>query len=71
MIGNMERSDTSELSREDLEKLRQKLATMSITGLRDFYFAAHFRCRLEGAKIPAAQDIQEIVQAWKAIRRSG
>jgi hypothetical protein len=67
----MERSDASELSRDDLEKLRQKLATMSITGLHDFYFAAQFRCRLEGARIPAARDIQELVQAWKAIRKSG
>jgi hypothetical protein len=67
----MERSDTSELSRDDLDKLRQRLATMSVTGLHDFYFAAHFRCRLEGARIPAALDIQELVQAWKAIRRSG
>jgi len=67
----MDRSDASELSRDDLEKLRQKLAIMSITGLHDFYFAAHYRCRLEGAKIPAARDIQELVQAWKAIRRSG
>jgi hypothetical protein len=66
----MKRSDASELSRDDLDKLRQKLATMSITGFRDFYFAAHYRCRLEGARIPAARDIQELVQAWKAIRKS-
>jgi hypothetical protein len=36
MIGAWSESDASELSRDDLEKLRQKLATMSITGLWGF-----------------------------------
>lgn len=64
----MERPDATELSHDDLEKLRQKLATMSVTGLRDFYFFAHFRCRLGGAKIPAAREIQELVQDGKRSR---
>jgi hypothetical protein len=35
------------LSRQDLADLQRKLATMSITGLQDFYRAAYYRCRLE------------------------
>jgi len=42
---------------------------MSITGLQDFYRAAYYRCRLETATVPPARAIQELVQAWKALRK--
>lgn len=43
---------------------------MSLTALEDFYRAAYYRCRLESAGIPPARSIQELVQAWKALRPS-
>jgi hypothetical protein len=42
---------------------------MSITGLQDFYRAAYYRCHLDSATIPSARAIQELVQAWKALRK--
>jgi hypothetical protein len=63
------RADKSVLSLQDLADLQRKLATMSITGLQDFYRAAYYRCRLESAGIPAARATQELVQAWKALRK--
>ena len=58
------------LSKDELDELQKKLAAMSLTGLHDYYFAAHYRCRLEEGKIPRARAIQELVQAWKAMRRT-
>jgi hypothetical protein len=57
------------LSKDDLAELQRKLSTMSVTGLRDFYHAAHYRCRLQDGSTPLARDIQELVQAWKEMRR--
>jgi hypothetical protein len=57
------------LTKAELAELQRKLSTMSVTAIRDFYFAAHVRCRLEGDKVPAARSIQELVQAWKEVRK--
>jgi hypothetical protein len=57
------------LSKSELAALQKKLATMSTTALHDFYFAAYYRCRLQEQAVPSARDIQELVQAWKALRR--
>jgi hypothetical protein len=57
------------LSRDDLAELQQKLSRMSVTGLQDFYRTAYFRCRLEGERLPQARAIQELVQAWKQMRK--
>lgn len=66
----MEKPDKIVLSEEELNLLRRKLSTMSLTALYDFYRAAYHRCRIEGYAIPPASAIQELVQAWKAIRKS-
>jgi hypothetical protein len=59
------------LTPAEVQALRTKLASMSITGIRDFYFAAHWRCRLEQGTVPSARAVQELVQAWKELRKSG
>jgi hypothetical protein len=56
------------LNREELAALQRRLSTMSITGVRDFYFAAYLRCRPENDTYPTARQIQELVQAWKQLR---
>ena len=43
------------LSREELRELRSRLAVMSVTGLRDFYQTAHFRCQLQDNAVPGAR----------------
>jgi hypothetical protein len=65
----VEKPDKAVLSKEELSQLQRKLHTMSLTGLYDFYRSAYYRCRLEGYAILPARAIQELVQAWKAIRK--
>jgi len=57
------------LSKNDLAELQRKLSAMSVTGLQDFYRTAYYRCRLEGEQVPQARAIQELVQAWKQMRK--
>jgi hypothetical protein len=45
---------------------------MSLTALYDAYYAAWTRCKVEqNGKPPRARFIQELVQAWKELRRVG
>jgi hypothetical protein len=57
------------LSREELKTLRQQLAHLSVGHVRDFYERAYYRCRMTSSKFPSARSIQELVQAWKLLRR--
>ena len=60
------------LSPEQLAALRLRFARMSLTGLADAYYAAWLRCKMEpGGKPPRAALIQELVQAWKELRKAG
>jgi len=60
------------LTPEQLAALRQRFARMSLTGLADAYNAAWLRCKMEpGGKTPRAAFIQELVQAWKELRKGG
>jgi hypothetical protein len=45
---------------------------MSLTALYDAHFAAWTRCEVEqNGKPPRARFIQELVQAWKTLRKVG
>jgi hypothetical protein len=60
------------LGPQDLAALPQRFARMSITGLSDAYHAAWLRCKLEPVGTPPqAAFIQELVQAWKELRKTG
>jgi hypothetical protein len=56
------------LTTTQLAELRKKLATTSITAVKDAYQSAHYQCRLDGDKIPSARAIQTLVQAWREMR---
>jgi hypothetical protein len=56
------------MTREELVALQRRLSTMSVTAIQDFYRAAYYHCRLENDGVPNARSIQELVQAWKAMR---
>jgi len=59
------------LSYQQLAELRGRLSQMSVTAVRDFYHAAWVRSGLErNASWPRAETIQELVQAWKEMRRA-
>jgi len=57
------------LSREDLKALGESLAHLSMSGVREFYERAYQRCRITGRDFPPARAIQELVQAWKQLRK--
>ena len=58
------------LSGQQLVELRGRLSQVSVTAARDFYHAAWIRCGLErNGSWPRAEAMQELVQAWKEMRR--
>jgi len=57
------------LSRENLAELQRKLSMMGVTAVQDFYRSAHFVCRIGPGHFPSARAIQELVQAWKQMRK--
>jgi hypothetical protein len=57
------------LSRKDLAELRRRLSMMSVTAVQDFYQSAHMVCRIGPGHFPSATAIQELVQAWKQMRK--
>ena len=61
-------SDEASVNRQDLIELNRRLASISVTAVRDLYHTAYFACRLDGDHVPSARTIQELVQAWKQMR---
>jgi len=57
------------LTRDELNALEKRLSGMSIVAVRDFYGMALYRCRLEEDSIPDARAVQELVAAWKHMRK--
>jgi hypothetical protein len=57
------------LTRAELLELQQRLARLSIVAVEDFYRSAHHRCSLQPRWLPSARSIQELVQAWKMLRK--
>lgn len=57
------------LTREDLKNLRHSLAHLSLHGVQDFYRRAWEECRLTSREFPSAHVIQQLVQAWKQLRK--
>ena len=57
------------LTKEQLQEVRRKLAEMSGTAIHDFYRSAHYRTQWKQDRLPPPRAIQELVQAWKQLRR--
>jgi len=56
-------------SREDLKEIAHNLTLLSLNGVRDVYERAYRECRLTGRDFPPARAVQELVQAWKQLRK--
>jgi len=54
---------------EDLKALQDNLSQMSEAGVREFYAYTHRQCGLIGPRVPDAVSIQQLVQAWKQLRK--
>ena len=56
-------------TREELKEIAHNLALLSVQGVRDFYERAYRECRVSGRDFPPARAVQELVQAWKLLRK--
>jgi hypothetical protein len=57
-------------SEEDLKGISRNLAVLSEAGVREFYQRAYRECAIiNGSTFPPARAIQELVQAWKQLRK--
>ena len=58
------------LTREHLDELAQNLSNLSTNAILDFYQRAYRDCRIiNSGTFPPARAIQELVQAWKQLRK--
>ena len=57
------------LSRKELAELQSRLSMMGASMVQDFYRSAHFVCRIGPGHFPSAKAIQELVAAWKQLRK--
>jgi hypothetical protein len=57
------------LSRKELAELQSKLSMMGTSMLQDFYRSARFACRIGPGRFPSAKAMQELVAAWKQLRK--
>ena len=69
MMARRPRPPEEILTRKDLAELQQRLSIMSITAVQDFYQYTHSACRIFPGHFPSARSIQELVQAWKQMRK--
>jgi hypothetical protein len=57
------------LSIADLARLKPRISMYSRSSLRDFYNDAYARCALCSNRLPEPYAIQELVTAWKLLRK--
>jgi len=58
------------LSRQDLKSLADRLGQMRQSVVREFYDRAYRECRIvNNSTFPTARALQELVQAWKQLRK--
>jgi hypothetical protein len=57
-----------QLTADQLQELRRRLAAMPQHELAMFYRSTHNACRYE-VRLPSPRMIQELVQAWKQLRK--
>lgn len=56
------------MTKDELERLRHQLAHLSDYHVEEFYRKAWESCR-PGNGVPAARAVQELVTAWKLLRK--
>jgi hypothetical protein len=57
------------LTEKELEELQRRLALLSPSHVEDFYRESHRECCLHDKRFPAARSVQQLVQAWKQLRK--
>jgi hypothetical protein len=57
------------LNQEDVKRLAHNLSLMSEGGVRDLYERAYVECRITARDFPCARAVQQLVTAWKQLRK--
>jgi hypothetical protein len=58
------------LTREHLDELARNLSHLSMSAVLDFYQRCYRNCRIINSHtFPSARAVQELVQAWKQLRK--
>jgi hypothetical protein len=57
------------MSREELSEFSRRLSMLSIDGVEGVYRTAHNDCRFDGKRFPPAAAVQQLVAAWKVLRK--
>ena len=61
---------TESWTREDLKEIMHNLSLLSESGVREFYQRAYRECAIINSHtFPSPRAIQELVQAWKQLRK--
>lgn len=57
-------------TRDELRDIAHNLSLLSEHGVREFYDRAYRECRIVNSRtFPRARAVQELVQAWKQLRK--
>ena len=59
-----------QLTAAELGELRKRLTEMPLSNLEIFYRATHHACAYDAMRVPSPRLIQELVTAWKALRKA-
>jgi hypothetical protein len=59
----------TKLSKEELEEFSRRLSLLSVQGIETAYQTAYSECRYDGKTLPPAAAIQQLVAAWKMMRK--
>jgi len=57
------------LSREELADYSRRLSMLSVPGVEKIYQDAHRDCAYTGKVLPPAAAVQQLVCAWRVLRR--
>jgi hypothetical protein len=57
------------MTEAELQQLTRELARLSSYSVKEFYKAAHAACALQSDKVPEPRKMQELVTAWKLLRK--
>jgi len=60
---------TRAMTEGELKELSRQLAHLSQPTVRDFYRVAHAACAMQPGKLPEPRALQELVTAWKLLRK--
>jgi hypothetical protein len=57
------------MTEAELRQLMRELARLRSYSVKEFYKATHAACALQSEKLPEPRQMQELVTAWKLLRK--